>query len=56
MANNSLCVFKTNPEKRSYKLSQNLQKQQQQQQQQQSQQQQQASRNSFQVLIDNTGR
>jgi len=52
MTNNNICVFKTNPEKRSYKHAQNLQKLQQQQQQQE----QQLSTNSFHVLIDNTQR
>ena len=47
-ANDSTCLFKTNPEKRSYKYAQNLQKSQQQEQQQQ------LSTNSFHVLIDNT--
>jgi len=48
MANDNTCVFKTNPEKRSYKYAQNLQKSQQQEQQQQ------LNTNSFHVLIDNT--
>src|SRR5438477_11009470 len=48
-ANDNTCVFKTNPEKRSYKYAQNLQKSQQQEQQQ-------LSTNSFHVLIDNTQR
>ena len=48
MANDNTCVFKTNPEKRSYKYAQNLQKSQQQQEQQQ-----QLNTNSFHVLIDN---
>ena len=48
MTNSNICSFKTNPEKRNYKHSQNLQKTQQQQQQQQQ------NTNSFHVLIDNT--
>ena len=50
MANSNICSFKTNPEKRSYKHAQNLQKTQQQEQQQQNNS---SSSNSFHVLIDN---
>ena len=46
MTNSNICSFKTNPEKRSYKHAQNLQKTQQNQQ----------NTNSFHVLIDNTTR
>ena len=48
IASSNICIFKTHPEKRSYKHAQNMQKNQQQQNQQ--------NTNSFHVLIDNTTR
>ena len=51
MASSNICLFKTHPEKRSYKHAQNMQKIQQQQQQNNA-----TSSNSFHVLIDNTTR